>query len=97
MAIFPGDGRRRRPAQAEYAAYLRTPHWAEVRAASLAYAEHRCQLCYSPDRLEVHHRTYERLGHERPADTIVLCASCHEWHHRKDGGLKRRKGPIFPA
>lgn len=31
--------------------------------------------------LEVHHRTYERVGNERPADVIALCKACHEKHH----------------
>lgn len=81
MVVSVGQGRGRRPAQAEYAAYLRTPHWAAMRAAALAYAERRCQLCYSSEAVEVHHRTYERVGHERPADLTVLCAKCHERHH----------------
>lgn len=28
-------------------------------------------------RLEVHHLTYERIGHEHPDDLIVLCPACH--------------------
>jgi hypothetical protein len=31
--------------------------------------------------LEVHHRTYERLGDERDEDLEVLCTRCHEQHH----------------
>lgn len=29
----------------------------------------------------MHHRTYERLGRERPADLTVLCESCHQRYH----------------
>lgn len=65
----------------EYAQYLKTPHWATVRDRALAYAEQRCQLCYSSKDVQVHHRTYDRLGHERPADLTVLCKACHEKHH----------------
>ena len=32
-------------------------------------------------RLEVHHLTYERLGHEHPEDLIVLCPACHAAEH----------------
>lgn len=63
-----------------YPEYLLSPRWQEVRAAALERAGHRCQLCYSKVRLEVHHRTYERLGHEEPDDLIVLCSRCHERH-----------------
>jgi 5-methylcytosine-specific restriction endonuclease McrA len=27
--------------------------------------------------LQVHHRTYERLGHEQAGDLTALCANCH--------------------
>ena len=29
----------------------------------------------------VHHRTYDRLGHEEAADLVVLCGSCHDRFH----------------
>jgi biotin operon repressor len=61
--------------------YLRSAHWAETREAALERAEHRCQVCNGGDRLDVHHRTYERLGAEEPADLTVLCRRCHELFH----------------
>lgn len=64
-----------------YGAYLRTPHWQQVRQAALARAEHRCSLCNATQGLEVHHREYTRKGCERPADVSVLCSLCHERHH----------------
>jgi hypothetical protein len=65
-----------------YRAYLKTPHWQQVRKAALERTEHRCSLCNDHEhQLEVHHRTYERRGAERPADVIVLCDSCHSRHH----------------
>jgi 5-methylcytosine-specific restriction endonuclease McrA len=39
---------------------------------------HQCQRCRrSGLTLQVHHKTYERLGHESPADLEVLCTDCH--------------------
>jgi len=38
----------------------------------------RCQVCNSPDGLEAHHRTYERLGDELPGDLTCLCRKCHQ-------------------
>jgi hypothetical protein len=32
-------------------------------------------------RLEVHHLSYERLGHEAPDDLLVLCGHCHAAAH----------------
>lgn len=31
--------------------------------------------------INVHHLTYERLGHERESDTVVLCETCHAKRH----------------
>jgi hypothetical protein len=70
----------------EYAQYLQTEHWSKVRHRALEYAERRCQVCYSPKQVEVHHRTYERIGHERPADLTVLCRECHAKHHDRGAG-----------
>lgn len=67
----------------DYDEYLRSPHWERIRARALFRAANRCQLCASLKRLDVHHNTYENLGHERPEDVIVLCRMCHEKHHNK--------------
>ena len=45
------------------------------------WADYRCQVCNSPHDLHVHHRTYERVGHEDPADLTVLCMWCHDLFH----------------
>lgn len=36
--------------------------------------------------LQVHHRTYERLGAELPGDLQVLCPECHRSVHGIDEG-----------
>ena len=72
--------------QLPYSEYLKTEWWQQRRAKALARAEHRCQVCNSDKMLEIHHRTYERLGHERDADLIALCHDCHTLFHG-DGRL----------
>ena len=67
-----------------YAGYLRTATWAGVRYGALERAEWRCQLCNSKGPLHVHHRTYENVRNEKPADLTVLCAPCHAKFHDKD-------------
>jgi len=58
--------------------YYRSAHWKEVRLSALRRAGWRCQLNHDhPGPLEVHHRTYMRLGHELPEDLFVLCEACH--------------------
>lgn len=66
-----------------YSDYILTDHWLSVRKAALYRAGGRCQLCGRQERLQVHHNSYENLGHELPEDLIVLCQSCHEKFHKK--------------
>lgn len=81
--------------KAEYAVYLRSPHWQRMREAALRRAAYRCQVCNGGKDLHVHHRTYERCpGEERAADLTVLCADCHARYHdkvRTPGGTPGRK------
>jgi len=65
----------------EYAMYLKTDGWKERRKGALKYADKRCQLCNSTDKLNVHHNTYDNLGDEMPRDLIVLCEACHYYLH----------------
>jgi hypothetical protein len=56
--------------------YLKSRHWKNVQRS--LYAIHkRCQLCKRSSELNIHHLSYERLGHEEPGDLIVLCKHCH--------------------
>ena len=67
--------------QLPYSEYLKTDGWKTRRAAALKRAENHCAVCHAAAGLEVHHNTYERLGHERAADLVVLCRTCHQLFH----------------
>lgn len=76
----------RRVESGQYDDYLRSDEWRSKRDYYLGRAMHRCQLCNKPGGpggrgLQVHHRTYERVGAELDADVIVLCGDCHGRHH----------------
>lgn len=71
-----------------YHKYLTTYHWELVKQTKLDEVDHRCQVCYSPKKLNVHHRTYERLGNEKLTDLTVLCQECHQLFH-DNGKLKK--------
>lgn len=63
----------------EYQNYLKSEHWQKQRKEALLCALYRCQVCNTDALpLEVHHRTYERLGAELPSDLFVLCEQCHD-------------------
>jgi hypothetical protein len=76
-----------------YIEYIASPAWQAKRVVALDAAGHRCQVCNTPDRLDVHHRTYERFGHEGPGDLTVLCRSCHETFHETKRGRQATSPP----
>lgn len=75
------EERRRELQRMPYAEYLRTPEWKATRDNAVKRARGCCQTCSSADRLNVHHRTYIRRGHEYASDLIVLCEPCHRIFH----------------
>ncbi len=65
-----------------YSEYLQSSEWQEKRKKALRFAGFKCQLCNSSEKLNVHHRTYERLGQELLGDLITLCNDCHCIFHQ---------------
>jgi 5-methylcytosine-specific restriction endonuclease McrA len=67
-----------------YNEYIQSDAWrrSDARLSELKAAEYRCRLCNAEATdgcpLEVHHRTYERLGRELPTDLTALCRECHK-------------------
>jgi hypothetical protein len=77
----------------DYQAYITSSAWrnSPARLAELRAAGFRCRICNRPDtevELQVHHRTYERLGRERPSDLLCVCAECHD---EITSSLRRRR------
>lgn len=73
-----------------YLAYIRSPAWRAVRAAWWQEYDrrHPVRMCYCCGRpqselkrsLELHHRTYERIGAEAYDDLVAVCGDrCHPW------------------
>ncbi|KAA3654980.1 MAG: hypothetical protein DWQ11_02920 [Proteobacteria bacterium] len=67
----------------EYGAYLRSVEWAQRRLLVLRRANWVCEICEYFDAKEVHHVTYERVGHERDADLMAVCPFCHGLLHER--------------
>ncbi len=79
----------------EYARYLRSPQWKHMRALAHEHYGSRCILCGSMDTtLDVHHRTYARLGCERLADLTILCRGCHSSYHQPPPPLDDDEPPM---
>lgn len=65
-----------------YRSFISSAAWQQspARLQELAASGYRCRVCNASRRearLEVHHRTYARLGRERPSDLTTLCSTCH--------------------
>lgn len=69
----------------DYKTYIQSENWRKKRENVLIFWGYRCALCFSPNNLHVHHRTYERLGRELITDLIPLCERCHNDHHNFTG------------
>ena len=68
-----------RPSETKlYKRYMRSPEWFAKRKLVLERDNYCCQTCLETERLEVHHKTYDRLAHEPLEDLITLCHWCHE-------------------
>jgi hypothetical protein len=76
---------------ASYADYLASEHWRLTRAAFWTHPDtpRRC-LCGNPNQaeLQLHHKTYLRIGAEDLRDLQPLCGACHrDVHLAADRGL----------
>lgn len=67
-----------------YTFYLQSRHWSEVKTRFwLSKYKKECSLCGRSDvLLEVHHKTYKNIGHEKLIDLLYLCRGCHELTHQ---------------
>ena len=76
-----------------YVEYLQTPEWLRARADALDRAGHCAVEERHTERLEVYHRSTERLGAEREEDLVVLCDGCYVlWQHAY--GIVRVAEPV---
>lgn len=74
----------------DYYSYINSPEWRKTRDEAIDYHGEHCARCGAEPgekdmdgwvRLEVHHKTYARLGAEKMEDLEVLCRSCHAEEH----------------
>lgn len=71
-----------------YSEYLQSERWQATRRRMMASKKvYRCYVCRSTERLDLHHKTYKRIGRERLADLVWLCRACHQEAHAR---LKRQ-------
>jgi hypothetical protein len=64
----------------DYKEYLKSEKWKYIREWAMIFWNYRCAVCNSKERVEVHYRTYENLGHEKMTDLLPMCHRCHKLH-----------------
>lgn len=71
----------------EYAEYLQSPEWKELRRQVFLEMGSRCAHCHIPrwlaeivydQDLHVHHKTYVNIGNEALEDLEPICRRCHD-------------------
>lgn len=70
----------------DYADFLNSDYWRQVRQAVLARDQHQCQKCGEVKALQVHHLTYKHHRNElnHLEDLMTVCESCHSAIHQAE-------------
>jgi hypothetical protein len=72
-----------RAGYSKYADYLKSSHWQSTRRKMYnSKLPKACYACGSKGPLDIHHRTYKRLGEERLTDLKFICRRCHDELHQ---------------
>jgi hypothetical protein len=77
-------GWRHRRYRDRYRAVLRSRRWRNLRRRAYKRSRGRCEHCrkrHFLGALQLHHKTYVRLGKERMRDVELLCDQCHRDRH----------------
>lgn len=69
-----------------YQGYLESNMWKRKRAWVFDRSKGKCERC-GKQAVQVHHKTYDRLGYEEPQDLMAVCMSCHGKEHSENPGL----------
>ncbi len=70
----------------KYKEYIKSEDWQDVRRRYFAsklwkVQGKKCYCCEERKPVDLHHKTYKRLGYERLGDLIAICRDCHNETH----------------
>lgn len=67
-----------------YDQYLQSEHWKQLKDKFYLskLCKYECYACGSTKELNLHHKTYKRIGHEKLNDLVLLCEDCHKKAHK---------------
>jgi hypothetical protein len=81
-----------------YSEYLLTDHWKDIRERKLASkSSYICYACGERSGLELHHKTYKRIGKEWLNDLVWLCRDCHEKTHVFEREHHGKRNSLYKA
>lgn len=72
-----------------YKEYLHTKHWKLLKSKIYKKYKYNCAYCKTNHDIDLHHKTYERVGNENIGDLVYLCRLCHKAVH--DGLISDNK------
>ncbi len=84
-----------------YEEYLSSEHWIAFKKRVYAwayklYGKPLCEICKRNNCvLNIHHRSYKRLGKERIGDIILICEDCHLKIHKLSYSTKYSKKNLW--
>jgi hypothetical protein len=73
--------------QRAYEQYLQTPEWKRKRQLAMLRAQGICEGCREVEATDVHHYSYDDVGHEFIFQLVALCRKCHERLHGRIPGV----------
>lgn len=75
----------------DYLDYIHSPRWRAVKQRFLSSKLRQdCYVCHRWDvPLDLHHKTYKRLFHEKLTDLMLLCRECHKLVHEYNRRYKK--------
>jgi hypothetical protein len=77
--------------RARYEAHIRSSRWNNMKRDMVRLRGNKCERCGCCRPLELHHKTYARLGRELTSDLEVLCKQCHESADRERDLQRERR------
>jgi len=77
----------------DYHKYMASDTWAAKRVAAFKALGRNCKVCGTAKNIQVHHKTYKRLGRENVAkDLVILCqkhhSALHNFHQKGEFSLE---------
>ena len=64
-----------------YHEYMISEQWRDFREFAYKMLGRQCAKCGGSSHIELHHKTYFRLGHEKVPDVVPMCRVCHNRFH----------------